>query len=318
MLDFAWSEGAARVLRTLPFLAIRVAVYFGIAAAFVVAAGGGAGIGWAIGAIGGLAGRAPGAFWGTVGGLAFIGFILWWLREYLLFLVEAAHVAAMVRDPASAPSRFGQIGHSLSIVQQRFREMRSLLAAQQLMHGTIGTLIDKADLPASLIGPGLPLPSAPANAILRHALRFMSEVVLARALRSAAKNPWPELRDALVLLAQNQTVLLRKATILAAIAYGLSFFVFLLALMPAAALSASFPGTLGAATLLLAIVFTWTFKQALIEPLMIAQMIEEVSRATRGQSPDTEWDTTLTKVSPQFREIKARAAPRATRPPHYA
>lgn len=318
MLDFPWSEGAARVLRTVPFLVIRIAVYCGIAAAFVVAAGGGAGIGWATGAIGGPTGRVPGAFWGMIGGLAFIGAILWWLREYLLFLVKAGHVAAMVRDPSTAPARFGQIGHALSIVQQRFREMRSLLAADQLIRGTIATLIEKADMPATLRFPGLPSSSGPANLILRHALRFMNEVVLARSLRAASKNPWPELRDALILFAQNRTALLRRATILAALGYAITFAIFIVALMPASALAASFPGVPGAATLLLAMVFAWSVKQAVIEPFLIALMIEAVSRTTRGQSPDADWDTTLTEASPQFREIKARAVPRGTHPPRYA
>ena len=318
MLDFPWREGVARVLRTLPFLLVRIAAYFGIAAAFVVAAGGGAGIGWALGAIGGPAGRAPGAFWGTVGGLAFIGIIVWWLREYLLFLVEAGHVAAMVRNPATAPAHFGQIGHALSIVQQRFREVRSLLAAEQLVRGTVSLLVDKADILTALVGPSVSLPPGPANAVLRSALRFMNEVILAWPLRAASRDPWPELRDALILLAQNQNALLRKATILAALAYGIVSIVFVLALIPASALAASFAGAPGAGTLLLAAVFAWSTKRALIDPFLIALMIEEVSRATRGQSPEPEWDTMLTAASPQFREIKVRAAPRNTRPGRYS
>jgi hypothetical protein len=312
MFDFPWREGAARVLRTFPFLLIRVAVYLGIAAAFVVAAGGGAGIGWAIGAIGGATGRAPGAFWGMVGGLALIGTILWWLREYLLFLVEAGHVAALVRDPATAPTYFGQVGHALSIVQQRFREVRTLHAAEQLVRGTTASLVETANIPATLLGTRVSLPPAPTSAILRSALRFMNDVVLSRPLRTASKNPWPELRDALALLAENQTALFSKAAILAILATGVVLVFFILALIPASGLAASFPGAPRAGTILLAGVFAWSFKQAVINPFLVAIMIDEFSRTTRGQSADPRVQETLALASPQYREIEARAAARKT------
>ena len=318
MGDFPIGTGAALVLRTFPFLLIRAAVYFGIAAAFVVSAGGGAGIGWAIGAVGGPAGRAPGAFWGALGGLAFVGVMLWWLREYLLYLVKAGHVAAMVRNARIAPAGFGQIGHALSIVQGRFRAAGILSSAEQLVQGAIGTLIEKADMPASVLPAGLRLPPAPANTILKAALRFLGEVVLARPLGTASKNPWPETRDALILLAQNQSVLLRRATLLSAAAYGVTFVVFIVALIPASAFAAAFPGGPGAITILLAMIFAWSVKQALIEPFLIAMMIVEVSRATAGQSPDPDWDAYLTQESEHFREIKARALPRPARPQRYA
>lgn len=314
MWDFPIGTGATLVLRTFPFLLIRAAIYFGIAAAFVVSARGGAGIGWTMGALGGLAGRAPGAFWGAIGGLAFVGVILWWLREFLLYLVKAAHIAAMVRNAKAAPAGFGQVGHALSIVQSRFREAGILLAAEQLVQGTIGTLIEKADVPTFFLPAGLRLPSAPANAILKATLHFLGEVVFARPLGAASKNSWPETRDALTLLAQNQIVLLRQATLIAAAAYGLGFVVFIIALIPASALADAFPGGPGAITILFALIFAWSFKQALIEPFQIALMIEEVSRVTKGQSPDPDWDAHLTEVSADFREIKARAVPRGTRP----
>ena len=173
-------------------------------------------------------------------------------------------------------------------------------------------------MPASFLPAGLRPPPATANAVLKAALRFLSEVVLARPLRLASKNPWPETRDALILLAQNHPVLLRQATLAAAAAYGLTFVVFIVALIPASALADAFPGGPGEITILLAMIFAWSFKQALIEPFLIALMIVEVSRATAGQNPDPDWDAYLTESSEHFREIKARASPRPARPQLYA
>ena len=51
MWDFSVTGALGLMARTLPFLIFRMLVYFGIAAAYVIATGGGAGIGWLVGAL---------------------------------------------------------------------------------------------------------------------------------------------------------------------------------------------------------------------------------------------------------------------------
>jgi hypothetical protein len=203
MGDFSIGASLALVLRTWPFLLVRAAVYFGIAAAFAVAAGGGAGIGWAIGALGGPAGRVPGAFWGAMAGIAAVALMLRWLREYLLYLVRAGHVAAMmlVLDGERPPAALGLIGQSVALVQRRFRDMATLVAIERLVRGALGHLIALADPAARLLPAGATLSTAPLNSILRRALGCLPDMVLARPLRAAAGNPWRETRDGLLHLA---------------------------------------------------------------------------------------------------------------------
>ncbi|MEX0590825.1 MAG: hypothetical protein WD207_07035 [Xanthobacteraceae bacterium] len=311
MWDFSIGTSFALVLRTLPFMLLRAATYFGIAAAFVVAGGGGAGIGWGIGALAGRSGHLPGAFWGTVAGFACVALMLWWLREYFLYLVKAGHVAAMVfvldrRNPLAGQ---GQVGHAVSIVQQRFRQIGVLFAIERLVHGTLATLIGILDLSASLLPAGISVPPAPVNAVLRVALNFLTEVVLARPLRATTNNPWVETRDALILFAQNHAVLMRNAMLLAAFSYCAAFVAFLIALVPAARLAYTFAGGSALIALLLALIFAWCFKQALIDPYVIASMLQVYFRAADGQIPDPAWDAKLTEMSEEFREIRARAFP---------
>lgn len=52
MWDFSVSRSLGLMGRTMPFIALRMAVYFGMAAAYVIVTGTGAGIGWGIGALG--------------------------------------------------------------------------------------------------------------------------------------------------------------------------------------------------------------------------------------------------------------------------
>jgi hypothetical protein len=126
MWNVSIAAAGALIVRTFPFMLLRAAVYFGIAAAFVVTAGGGAGLGWAIGALAGGAGRAPGVFWGAVGGIALVAFMLWWLREYLLYLVEASHAAAMAlaTSPENPRSAQRSIPRAMTALQRRVRDAR--------------------------------------------------------------------------------------------------------------------------------------------------------------------------------------------------
>jgi hypothetical protein len=311
MWNVSIAAAGALIVRTFPFMLLRAAVYFGIAAAFVVTAGGGAGLGWAIGAFAGGAGRAPGVFWGAVGGIALVAFMLWWLREYLLYLVEASHAAAMAlaTSPENPRSAQRSIPRAMTALQRRFRDARTLFAAERLVHGTIGRLIGIADPLAKILPAGVPLPRNFPEAVLRHALGFVGKTILARTVQRPGKNPWPDAQDFLVLMAQNHPVLMRNAILLAAAGYASAIVLFFISLIPALALAKAYPGSLTAITILLALVFAWSAKQALIEPLATAAFLELYLRTTEGQKPDPDWDARLTGASEEFREIKARAAP---------
>ena len=57
------------MMQTLPFILLRMAVYFGAALAYVLVTGTGAGIGWGIGALGDEGFRASATFFGGLTGL---------------------------------------------------------------------------------------------------------------------------------------------------------------------------------------------------------------------------------------------------------
>ncbi|HEY7459067.1 MAG TPA: hypothetical protein VH765_09960 [Xanthobacteraceae bacterium] len=305
MWNFSIATSISLVLRTYLFTLIRAAVYFGIAAAFVVAAGGGAGVGWAVGSLAGITGRAPGAFWGAIGGLAVVALMLRGLREYLLFLVRAGHDAALLLalQRADDPAQ-GQIGQALGLVQQRFREIGTLFAVERAVQGTVAALIAILDPTRKLLPGGIQLAAA-LNPLLAAALKHLTDVVLVRSLRGR-KSPWLESRDALVLLAQAHEAIIRDALVLAACAYAATFVVFLLALVPASALAQAYPGGTAPIALLFAAIFAWSFKLALIEPLVVASTLQAYFGATERQSPDPEWDAKLTEASEHFRELRVR------------
>jgi hypothetical protein len=309
MPDFSIGRSATLVLRTYPFMLIRAAVYLGVSAAVVVAAGGGAGFGWALGAIGGVGGRAPGAFWGAIAGCALVAFLLWWLREYTLFLVRAGHVAAMLlaADELPAPTAQGIVGQALALVQQRFREMRTLFAIGRCVHGSIATFVAIVEPAAKVLPAEARSLAGPINATLGASLGFLTDVVLAKPLSTKRGNAWSEARDGVLLLAQTRDVTMRNALQLAAISWCVTFVIFLIALTPASSFAQAHPSGAGPITLLFAGVFAWSCKQAFIEPFALGSMLQVYFRVITGQRPDPGWDASLTEVSEHFRELKARA-----------
>jgi hypothetical protein len=309
MWEFSFAKSANLLLRTAPFLLIRLAVYFGAAAAFVVAAGGGAGIGAAIGTLVGSGGRAPGAFWGGIAGLGFIGLMLWWLREYLLFLVRASHLAAMTLalDRKRAAGGAGSLGHALDLVQQRFRTVERLSDVDRLTRAALADMIRIPEFADGLLPPAARSSAGALRALFRLVFGFVADVLIARQFRSAAREPWPRARDALTLFAQNHRPLMRNAAAIAVFTHGTAFMVFLVGLLPAAMIARALPGNLALMMLPLAAIMAWSVKQAVLDPLAVASMLQAYFSTAEGDSPDTDWDVALTRVSEHFREIKARA-----------
>ena len=83
MWDFSIGRTLGLMGQTLPFLAFRVIVYFGVALAFVLATGVGAGVGWGVGAFGDADFRAGSTAWGGLIGFALVAGTIFFLREYL-------------------------------------------------------------------------------------------------------------------------------------------------------------------------------------------------------------------------------------------
>src|SRR5690606_35033871 len=110
--------------RTAPFIGLRLVIYLGITLAYIVATGGGGGIGRLIGSAGDAEASANGAFWGASTGFALVSGVLYFAREYLLYMVKAGHIAVLVPllDGQPIPEGRNQITHATAVVKERFVE----------------------------------------------------------------------------------------------------------------------------------------------------------------------------------------------------
>jgi hypothetical protein len=296
--------------RTAPFVIFRVIVYFGISAALVVVTGTGAGLGWGIGAFGDEEFRASSTFYGGLFGFAGTAGVIFFLRDYLLYIVKAGHIAVMVEvmDGGTIPEGRGQIDYARGVVTARFGQASALFALDQLIKGVVGAVTGLIEGILSILPiPGLDRLMSVVRAYLRVAVGLVDEVILAHAIRTRSENSWASAQDALVLYAQNARPMLVNAAWLTLITYGLAFVVFLAMLAPAAAVVYLIPGAWSAGGLVFALIFAWAVKAALIEPFAIACLLQVYFKVTDGQVPNPEWHAKLANASAKFRSLGERA-----------
>lgn len=311
MWDFSIGRTLGLMGQTLPFIAFRVVVYFAVAATFVIVTGVGAGVGWGIGAFGDTEFQAGSTAWGGVIGFGLVAGAIFFLREYILYLVKAGHIAVLVEllDGRPIPQGQTQIGYAQGLVRERFAETNVLFAVDQIVKAVLAGILGLLQgLTALLPIPGLQNVVGIARAFLRIAVGLMDEVILGYLFRTRAANPWAGAETAVVYYAQNYKVLLKNAAWLTVITYALAFVVFLLMLAPAAALVWFIPNAWGAGGFVFALLFAWAVKAALIEPFAIAAMMDVYFRVIEGQTPDPAWNDRIGQVSRKFCDLKERAA----------
>ncbi|MDF0599395.1 hypothetical protein P1J78_01500 [Psychromarinibacter sp. C21-152] len=315
MADFSFSTSMAVMRKTAPFVIFRMAVYFGIAVAYVLVTGTGAGLGWGVGAFGDTDFQATTTMWGGVIGFGATAAVIYFLREYILYMVKAGHIAVMVEylDGRPLPEGRGQIEHAQAVVKERFGQANALFALDQIVKGVLRAVLGLVHGLASILPiPGLDGLMRVVRAFLKVAVGLLDEVILGHLIRTGSDNPWAGGRDALVLYAQNAKPMLVNAAWIALASYILSFVVFLVMLAPAAAVVWMIPGAWSAGGFVFALLFAWAVKAALIEPFAIACLLQAYARITDGQTPDPGWAAKLDDVSGKFREMGAKAANWAT------
>ncbi|MFC5386200.1 hypothetical protein ACFPLB_09510 [Aquamicrobium segne] len=320
MWDFNIGNALGMMGRTMPFIVLRMAIYFGIAVGYVLVTGTGAGIGYGVGGFGDDGFQANSTLWGGMIGFGVFGAVMYWAREYILYIVKAGHIAVLVEliDGKPLPEGKSQVTYATTVVKERFAQASVLFAVDQLIKGVIGAITGLVRGILSI----LPLPGARQisgilHAFLRVAVGFIDEVILAHAIRTRSTDPWASASDALVLYGQNYKVMLKNAAWLAIIVYLLSFIVFLLMLAPAALVVYLMPGAWAAGGFVFALLFAWSIKAALLEPFAIACLMQVYFKTIEGQQPNPEWEARLEQMSSHFRKLKARitggAAPQTAR-----
>lgn len=310
MWDFSVSQALGLMVRTAPFLLFRIVVYFGITVALILMTGTGAGVGYGVGVFGDDDFQATSTFWGGAAGFGLTSGVIFFFRDYILYLVKAGHIAVMVElmDGKTVPGGQGQIAYAREVVTARFGQASALFALDQLIKGVINVVTGLLEGLMSLLPiPGLDRLMGALRAYLRLAVGLVDEVILGHAIRTRSENAWEAAHDGLVLYAQNARPMLVNAAWLTLITWVLAILVFFVMLAPAAAVIWLLPGESSAGMFVFAVVFAWATKVALIEPFAVACMLQVFFKVTEGEEPMPEWKGRLTQASEKFRQLGERA-----------
>ena len=312
MWDFEIGRTIGIVLRTWPYVLLRLVVYAGITLAYIVASGAGAGIGWGAGHVMDNAGGPVGlALWGGIAGFGIVSIILYWIREYILYLVKAGHIAVMVHliEGRGIPGGRGQIAYGREVVTQRFAEANVLFALDQIIKGVLAAITGLlGGISAFIPIPGLNGLVRLVNAVIRMSVTYVDEIILGYNIRIGSTTPFETGRQGLVLYAQNGRTMLKNAVWLTVFVWLVGAALFLFFLAPAGAIVYSMPGQSAGWGFVFAIILAWGFVSAFIEPFAIAALMQVYFRAIEGQVPDAAWDSRLAEASGKFRDLKDRAA----------
>jgi hypothetical protein len=308
MLDFKTGRTLGLLVRTAPFVLLRVAVYAGIALAYALAVGAGAAIGLLFGKIGGNGDTGAGL--GSLAGFVIACGILYWAREYLLYLVKAAHVAVLIRllDGKPMPGGQNQIAFGREAVKQHFASSSLLFGLNQSVRGAL-----RAFNGVTLsIASWLPIPGLEAlvkliDKIIATSLSHLDQVILAQILRKESADPWATACDSVVLYAQNYEGVFKNAAFLTFIVWGLTLLIFLLVAAPVVALVGLFHVQAGLWTFALTALTAWSLKAAIIDPFVTAALMQMYDKLTAGQVPDVAWAARLESISDKFRGLVREA-----------
>lgn len=312
MWDFKLTQAIGLMMKTMPFIILRLVIYFGITLAFILITGTGAGIGWGLGSFGGdVESSATFSMWGGFIGFGLTAGVIFLAREYLLYMVKAAHIAVLVEllDGKDIPDGRSQIEHGRKVVAERFGEANTLFVLDRIIQGVLRAITGLAQGIASIIPiPGLQQLMGLVRAFLNVAVGYIDEVILAYGIRTRASNPWASAQDALVLYGQNYKIMLKNAAWLTLIMYGLSFVIFLVLLAPAGAIAFLMPGAASAFGIVIALLMAWSIKAAVLEPLAITCMMQVYFPVIQGQTPNPEWQEKLNGMSKKFQQLGEKAA----------
>ncbi len=307
MIDFKIKDVFSALWKTKEFMLFRFLIYFGITIGYILGTGAGAGIGWTIGNVGGNS--EAGVFYGVIGGFGIVSGVLYYVREYLLYMVKAGHIAVILKhlDGEEIPSGKGQITYAQGIVKERFKEASVLFAVDQIIKKVVRFITGMFEGIMRFL-PIIPQPIVKfISAVVKNSMTYVDEIILAYNIKNEIDNPWEGSKTAIVLYAQNYKKFLKNAVVVTLISWVLTLLVLALTFGPIALAIKSFGYTGGAMPFMIAIVASVSIKAALIDPFAMTALMQVFFKVTEGQEPNPEWEAKLDKGSKKFREMKDKA-----------
>lgn len=294
------------VTQTTPILAVRLGVYLIFWAVALIYFGLIAGLAWLLGQIAGF------LVWVVIIiGLIGLSPLYSLAYRYAFYLLKAAHLSVMAELLISGglPKHANQLAWGKEQVAQRFGDVSAMFLVDQLVHGVVHAFTSAVSGLLRLIpgGVGQSLGQI-AQRIVRYAVNYMDEAILARAFWRQDQSVWQSAEEGLVLYAQAWKPLLTNAVALMLLSY-VPFGLIVLILAAPAGLLLGLTGntTLAAWVVVAFLILAFLVKVAVGDTLAMAAMVAAYYNETQNMTADQATVARLEELSDKFRQIKAKA-----------
>ena len=305
-LNLQLGKAIGIVARTFPYLAYRALVYGACCAAVALGV-----------AVLGLIGK---VFGGAAAAILFVlaliggGFGAKLLREYVLYVLKAGHVAliAELATQGKLPDGVSQTAWARARVVALFKEISALALVDQLVKGVIQTVNRTVFRVMDVLPlPGLDGAKNLAGRVVDASLTYVDESILAHAFRTRSDDVFGAAKQGVVLYCMAWRGLLKNAVALTLLGYVLTVVTAVLFLVPLGVVAwMLLPADWQLAKLgvfVLALFLGFSVKWVVWDPIACASTVLTFFAETEGVEPDRAWEERLAAASDAFRELQERA-----------
>jgi len=236
------------------------------------------------------------------------------LREYVLYLLQAGHIAliAEIVERGVLPAGISQTSWAKDRVMSYFREISVLALVDQLVKGVLASL----NRTLFNIMQALPIPALEGLAsivqrIVTFSLTYIDESVIAWTFLTKNPNVFDAAKSGILIYCQSWKPLLKNAVALTLLSYLFVIFTTIVFMVPFGAIALFLPQSWAFgkfALFMLALFLGIAAKWILFDPVActstILTFLEEAGRTV----PDPAWESRIEAVSAEFRTLKEKAS----------
>jgi len=241
------------------------------------------------------------------------GFGVQLLREYVLYLLKAGHIALVTEivTQGHLPAGINQTQWAKERVMHYFKEISVLALIDQLVKGVTQTLNRTLfDVMTFLPIPGLEGAAKIVQRIVDFSLTYIDESIIAYTFKTGNENVFDAAKTAIVLYCQSWKGLLKNAVALTVLSYAFVAVTALIFLIPLGAVALMLPDSWSMAKFLLfvlALFAGFSAKWILFDPIACTATLLTFLSESEALTPDPEWEARIESVSAKFCELKKKA-----------
>jgi len=299
-------KAAGIVMRTSAYLFYRAMVYGVLVAVVAVFLGFLA----LIGAVFGGGAAAVLFFLSLLGG----GFGFRFIREYVLYLLQAGHIALITEivENGALPQGISQTVWAKERVMSCFREVSVLALVDQLVKGVLVSLNRTLfNIMQAVPFPALEGLASVVQRIVTFSLTYIDESVIAWTFHTKNPNVFDAAKSGVLIYCQSWKPLLKNAVALTLLSYLFVILTTIVFMVPFGAIALVLPHSWAFgkfALFMLALILGISAKWILFDPIACSSTLLTFLDEAGRMVPDPVWESRIEAVSAEFRTLREKAA----------